>query len=425
MEQYAQILFIAMPSFLVLVLIEKLYGIWKGQDTAPWRDSVSSLSSGMTNVTKDVLGLSISIITYELLVDHLAVFTIQNTWLIYIVAFIVIDFHGYWTHRICHKVNIFWNIHVIHHSSEEFNLSCALRQSISSFVNVFTFLLIPAALVGIPTEVISLILPLHLFMQFWYHTRHIKNMGLLEHIIVTPSHHRVHHAINKEYLDKNLSQIFIIWDKLFGTFQKELNQVEPIYGITRPAATWNPIKINFQHLWLLIKDAWRAPHIWDKLRIWFMPTGWRPPGFEELYPVPKISDVYNFKKYRSTPSAALTTYSITHLVIAMLFIMHFFYNIASINSLFGFTGLLLYGGHLFLLIYCLTDLMDSNRWSWFFELFRSGYTLFIILFFGSWFGLGETLTWMVLIYQLICLIVSFAFVVHFSSISEKPNLTGY
>ena len=181
--------------------------------------------------------------------------------------------------------------------------------------------MVPAALLGVPASIFAILGPLHLYMQLWYHTQMINKLGFLEYIIVTPSHHRVHHAINSEYIDKNYSQIFIIWDKLFGTFQKELNQVEPIYGITRPAATWNPIKINFQHLWLLIKDAWRAPHIWDKLRIWFMPTGWRPPGFEELYPVPKISDVYNFKKYRSTPSAALTTYSITHLVIAMLFIM--------------------------------------------------------------------------------------------------------
>ena len=111
MEQYAQILLIAMPSFLVLVLLEKLYGSWKENDTAPWRDSVSSLTSGMTNVIKDVLGLSISIVTYEVLVKHLALFTIENSVMVIIVAFIAIDFHGYWTHRICHKVNVFWNIH--------------------------------------------------------------------------------------------------------------------------------------------------------------------------------------------------------------------------------------------------------------------------------------------------------------------------
>ena len=176
--------------------------------------------------------------------------------------------------------------------SEEFNLACALRQTISSFFNIFVFLLIPAAFLGIPSEVITLILPLHLFMQFWYHTQHIDKMGVLEKIIVTPSHHRVHHAVNKEYLDKNLGQIFIFWDKIFGTFQEELPDVKPIYGITRPANTWNPIKINFQHLFLLIKDAWRSPKLVDKFKIWFMPTGWRPDNFDELYPVDKMDDVY-------------------------------------------------------------------------------------------------------------------------------------
>ena len=411
-----------MPSFLVLVLLEKLYGRWKENDTAPWRDSVSSLTSGMTNVIKDVLGISISIVTYEVLVEHLALFTIENSLLVIIVAFIAIDFHGYWTHRICHKVNIFWNIHVIHHSSEEFNLSCALRQSISSFVNVFTFLLIPAALVGIPANIIAIILPLHLFMQFWYHTRHIKKMGWLEYIIVTPSHHRVHHAMNKEYLDKNLGQIFIFWDMLFGTFQKELDDIDPIYGVTRPAATWNPIIINFQHLWLLIKDAWRAPTLWDKIRIWFMPTGWRPEGFEERYPVHKISDVYNFEKYRSTPSAVLTTYSCFHLVIAMIFIMHFFYDIAVINNELGFTALLLYGGYIFALIFCLTDLMDNNRYAWVFEVFRTAYTALIVVYFGSWFGLDPVFTWIVLIYQLLSLLISIGFTMHFSHISKNINL---
>jgi alkylglycerol monooxygenase len=183
-------------------------------------------------------------------------------------------------HRIAHQVNFFWNKHAIHHSSEDFNLACALRQSVSSFVNLFTFFLLPAAMLGVPTEVIGIVAPLHLFAQFWYHTQHISKMGILEKIIVTPSHHRVHHAINPEYMDKNISQIFIFWDKLFGTFQEELPDVPPVYGITRPAQTWNPITINFQHLWLLIQDAWRARSWWDKLRIWFMPTGWRPADVE-------------------------------------------------------------------------------------------------------------------------------------------------
>jgi sterol desaturase/sphingolipid hydroxylase (fatty acid hydroxylase superfamily) len=119
----------------------------------------------------------------------------------------VVDFKGYWTHRWEHKINILWNRHVIHHSSEEFNLACGLRQTVSTVFDYFTFLLLPAAIVGVPVEVIAVVAPIHLFLQFWYHTRLIGKMGWLEHVIVTPSHHRVHHAVNKVYMDKNLGQI--------------------------------------------------------------------------------------------------------------------------------------------------------------------------------------------------------------------------
>ena len=203
-----------------MVVVEKIYGIWVNNDKSPIRDTLSSLCSGITNVVKDVLGISFSILSYEFLVKNMSLFTIQNTFMVYLIAFFAIDFYGYWSHRIQHKFNIFWNIHVIHHSSEEFNLACALRQTISSFFKLFTFLLIPAALLGVPADVIAIVLPLHLFMQFWYHTQHIGKLGFLEEVIVTPSHHRVHHAINTEYLDKNLGQIFIFWDKILGLFKR-------------------------------------------------------------------------------------------------------------------------------------------------------------------------------------------------------------
>ncbi|HAC24986.1 MAG TPA: sterol desaturase, partial [Cytophagales bacterium] len=285
MEAYGKILLIAMPAFLLLVLFEKWYGWFRGNDTVRNMDMISSLSSGITNVTKDVLGLSVAIISYEWLVRRIALTQIDSGFWTYAIAFVALDFAGYWVHRIAHEYNLFWNNHIIHHSSEEFNLACALRQSISSIVRIFAIFLLPAALLGVPSSVIAVVAPLHLFAQFWYHTQHIGKMGFLEKIIVTPSHHRVHHAINPEYLDKNYSQIFIIWDKLFGTFQAELTDVNPVYGVTRPVQTWNPIKINFMHLWLLIKDAWHAGNWLDKFRIWFMPLGWRPSDVATRFPV--------------------------------------------------------------------------------------------------------------------------------------------
>lgn len=384
METYGRILLIAMPAFLFLVLFEKWYGWRKGYDTVRNMDMISSLSSGITNVTKDVLGLSIGILSYGWMVDHLAIFTIKATWLTYVVAFIVIDFQGYWVHRWSHHVNLFWNRHIIHHSSEEFNLACALRQSIASIFEYFTFLLLPAALVGVPLEVIAILAPLHLFAQFWYHTRHINRMGFLEKIIVTPSHHRVHHAINPEYLDKNLGQIFIFWDKLFGTFQEELPDKPPVYGITRPAATWNPIRINFQHFWLLVKDAWRTNNIWDKFRIWFMPTGWRPADVAGKYPVPKIEDVYHFEKYDPRASRGLHIWSWVQIVMTLLFISYLFGNIANI----GTPDIFIYGGFIFLMVYAYTELMDRNPYALIFETLKNTAGMIILLQEGDWFKAG-------------------------------------
>lgn len=389
METYGKILVIAMPAFLFLVLFEKWYGWRKGFDTVRNMDMVSSLSSGITNSTKDVLGLSVTIIAYDWLVGKVALTEIKATWLTYLVAFIALDFSGYWVHRLSHEINIFWNKHLIHHSSEEFNLACALRQSISSFFNIWTVFLLPAALLGVPGKVIAILAPLHLFAQFWYHTRHIGKMGFLEYILVTPSHHRVHHAINPEYLDKNHSQIFIFWDKLFGTFQQELPDVPPVYGITRPVSTWNPIKINFQHIWLMIKDAWRTKSLKDKFTIWFKPTGWRPADVAEKYPVQKIGDVYHFEKYSPRVIYGIEVWAWVQITVLLLLLTYFFGNIATI----GLPAIFYYGAFVFMMIYAYTELMDGNPLAGIYELLKNLFGAAIILFTGDWFGITAKYPW--------------------------------
>ncbi|MFZ9503860.1 MAG: sterol desaturase family protein [Cyclobacteriaceae bacterium] len=382
MEAYGKILLIAMPAFLVLVLFEKFYGWFRGEDTVRVNDMISSLSSGITNVTKDVLGLSVAIISYSWLVKQIAVVELQTSWISFVVAFIALDFSGYWIHRITHTYNVFWNSHIVHHSSEEFNLACALRQSISSIVKLFTIFLLPAALLGISPQVIGIVAPLHLFAQFWYHTRHIERLGFLEKIIVTPSHHRVHHAINPQYLDKNFGQIFIIWDKWFGTYQEELPDVPCVYGVTRPVRTWNPIRINFMHLWLLICDAWRAANWMDKLKIWFMPLGWRPADVAERYPVYKIDDVARYDKFDIPNSTALLVWVFTQMFLLLALISYLFFNITTIGS----PGIFLYGGLVFLTIYAYTELLGHNRWAFVWELLAGAYGLFLVYLSPDWFG---------------------------------------
>lgn len=423
METYGKILIIAMPLFLLLVLFEKWYGWRKGMDTVRTLDMVSSLSSGVTNSTKDVLGLSIAIISYGWLVDHLTIYKVQSSWLLYIIAFLALDFSGYWVHRLAHSVNFFWNNHIVHHSSEEFNLACALRQSISVYFRIYAFLLIPAALLGVPQQVIAVVAPLHLFAQFWYHTRHINRMGFLEYIIVTPAHHRVHHAINPEYLDKNFGQIFIFWDRLFGTFQDERADIPAVYGVTRPVRTWNPIKINFMHMWLLIKDAWHAKKWTDKLRIWFMPLGWRPADVAEKYPVYKIEDVYHFEKYDTPASKGMQAYLWAQLICLLLLVSYLFANVAMIKEL-GIANLFLYGGFIFLQVYALTEFMDRAKYAWILEAIKNITCVTMIIQGGQWFG-STTISSMIAPILIGYFVISTIAVYYFSKEPIDPSARLY
>ncbi|MEZ5031091.1 MAG: sterol desaturase family protein [Saprospiraceae bacterium] len=388
MEAYAQALVIAIPFFILLIGIEALAAWRMGVSINRGADMISSLSSGITNVIKDVLGLTVVIISYAWLVDQIAVVSIQATWAVYLVAFIVLDFAGYWMHRLEHEVNLFWNRHIIHHSSEEFNLSCALRQSVSNVTSFIALFMIPAALLGVPAQVIGFIAPIHLFAQFWYHTRLIGKMGVLEAVLVTPSHHRVHHAMNDRYLDRNYGQILIIWDKLFGTFQPELAAEPPVYGVKRPVRTWNPLLINVQHLWLLIRDAWRTRSWWDKVRIWFMPTGWRPADVAQRYPVDQVDSPDQLQKYDSHPGQALLLWAWTQLGLTLALMFWLFLRIGELP----FSQILLYGLFLVVSVFSYTTALDRSRWAVAVEVLKVAFGISLIgIQGGGWFGLESSL----------------------------------
>ena len=376
MDTYANMLLIAIPIFFVSVLLEALYGNWIKDQKHNFMDTISSLSSGITNLLYDLLGLGIIIVSYSFLYEYVMIFSIQESVLLYIVAFICIDFASYCHHYLKHSVNVFWNQHVIHHSSEEFNLACALRQSITNNLGVGILFLLPAALCGVPPKVISIIAPLHLFGQFWYHTRHIGKLGFLEYIIVTPSQHRVHHAINPEYIDKNLGAIFCVWDRAFGTFQEELDEVPCVFGTLKPVRTWNPVLINFIHLWGLIQDAWNTRNWNDKLKLWFMPTGWRPDDVSKKIPRHIVTDVYDQKKY--SPQ-----YSLKHKLMTIFQFMCI--NIMSFLFLYNFSDLDLFSRTAYMIlifstIFGFTSMMDGYKWGFIFEIIRSLAGLAIILY---------------------------------------------
>jgi sterol desaturase/sphingolipid hydroxylase (fatty acid hydroxylase superfamily) len=366
MEAYANALLIAIPAFMVLMLTELIYGYATGKQTYLFMDTISSLSSGLTNILKDTLGLVVILISYPWLSQQLAITQIEADFWLYLSAFICIDFASYWSHRLNHKINFFWNQHIIHHSSEEFNMACALRQSISNVLGYGALFMIPAAVLGIPQEVIAILAPIHLFGQFWYHTQHIGKLGWLEYIIVTPSQHRVHHAINPIYIDKNLSAIFCVWDRMFGTFQEELDDEPPVYGVLKPVQSWNPLWINFQHLWGLALDAWHTKRWRDKFRLWLMPTGWRPEDVKKSHPKTMITDLTQQQKYAPHYKRSLAYWALFHFCVTMGLLLLMLYHFEDLSPLHA-TAI---GVALFAAIFGYTSVMDQYKWSIGFEWFR-------------------------------------------------------
>ena len=372
MSFYIKSLFIAIPIFALLIIVEEIISRVKGIKVNRAIDVISSLSSGNTNIIKDGMKLSIVLISYPWLVDHLTLIKIEPIWAAVLIAILVQDFSGYWLHRLNHRVNIFWNRHIIHHSSEEFNLACALRQSVSNIIGYNALFLIPAAILGVPSEIIIFLSPIHLFGQFWYHTQHIGKLGFLEYIFVTPSQHRVHHAINPIYIDKNLSAIFCIWDRIFGTFQEELDDVKPIYGTLKPVQTWNPIIINFQHFYRLAKDSWHTKKFLDKLKIWFMPTGWRPKDVEGIL-IHKTQSKKQ-KKYYPDYNSFQKIIGIFHFISVNIILTYFLYNFSNLESDSKFIYTLI----IFLSVFGYTSLMDKYSWAPLFEILRSLFSLYFV-----------------------------------------------
>jgi alkylglycerol monooxygenase len=288
------IILYAVPFFFLLIFIELLLEKKKGTDYYRVNDSINSLTAGvlsrMTGIVKQLFPLTIYVVAYE----QLALFQMESSWWMWVTAFVLYDFCYYWNHRLGHEMNILWAAHVVHHSSEEYNLTTALRQSGSSFFSWVFYL--PMAILGFEPLVLITVGSLNLIYQFWVHTRHIPKLGWYEGVFVTPSNHRVHHAQNQIYIDRNYGGVFILWDRLFGSFQEELDEDKPIYGIRKALKSWNPLWANVHVYAQLGKDCWHAKRWQDKLLIWFKRTGWRPADVEQNYPLNKV-DLTQFRKF--------------------------------------------------------------------------------------------------------------------------------
>lgn len=286
----------AVPFFFVLIVAELLADRWRGVHNYRVADAVNSISTGVLSTTTGLLTKGLGLVTYAFALKHLALFELsaQSAW-VWVAAFVLYDLCYYWLHRCGHERNILWAAHSVHHQSEDYNLSTALRQTSTGFLLGWIFYL-PLAVLGVPLSVFVTVAALNLLYQFWVHTRHIGKLGWYEWFFVTPSNHRAHHAQNTLYMDRNYGGVFILWDRLFGTFQEEDDNEPVVFGVTTPLASWNPLWANLQFYAQLWDDARHTSSYWDKLRIWFMRTGWRPADVQARNPLPK-PDLSRFRKF--------------------------------------------------------------------------------------------------------------------------------
>ncbi len=308
------LILLAVPFFFVLIAVELVADRVRGQRNFTLADSINSLSTGALSTSTGLLTKGVGLVTYALAFEHLALLRLPpQAWWVWLLAFVLYDFCYYWLHRLGHERNVLWAAHSVHHQSEEYNLTTALRQTSSGFIFSWLFYL-PLALLGVPPLVFITVASLNLLYQFWVHTRHIPKLGWFEWVLITPSNHRVHHAQNPVYLDRNYGGVFILWDRLFGTFKEE-DPAEPVvFGVTTPLASWNPLWANLQFYAQLWHDARRAGSLWDKLRIWFMPTGWRPADVAAGYPHAK-QDLALFRKFEVALGRAQQAYVAAQFVV--------------------------------------------------------------------------------------------------------------
>jgi sterol desaturase/sphingolipid hydroxylase (fatty acid hydroxylase superfamily) len=363
---------LAVPFFLLAITIELIVNTWRRAGVYRSNDAINSISAGMLDTTTGYFTKFVPLLAWGFVLQNLALVDMQLEWFdlsgrgvaLWLTAFVAWDFFYYWFHRFSHEISILWAAHAVHHQSEEYNLSTALRQTSTSFLFGWIFYL-PMFLAGFPLEVLVTVNAANLIYQFWVHTRLIGRLGPLEHVLMTPSHHRVHHAQNERYIDKNYGGVFIVWDRLFGSFEPESDDEPVVFGVRKPLASWNPFWANFQvydYLWF---DARRARRWRDKLGIWFRRTGWRPADVEARFPKKNV-DLDTFTKFDPVVAPGVTRYTVAQFVVAIAAVLW----ISELYLAQGLAAVVLPCLALWFLLYSLGMLNEGRAWARRIELLR-------------------------------------------------------
>ncbi len=318
---------LAVPFFLAAIIIELIVNRRRRTGYYRYNDAINSISAGMLDTTLGYFTKFLPLLGWGFVMQNLKLIDMPLAWFdasprgiaLWITAAVAWDFFYYWFHRFSHEISVLWAAHAVHHQSEEYNLSTALRQTSTGFLFGWIFYL-PLFALGFPFEVLITVSAVNLIYQFWVHTRLIGRLGPLEAVMMTPSHHRVHHAQNERYIDKNYGGMFIVWDRLFGTYEPERDEEPVVFGVRRPLASWNPFWANLQVYDYLLFDARKARRWRDKIGVWFRRTGWRPADVEARYPKQNV-DLDDFEKFDPAVPVGIRHYAVGQFVVAIALVL--------------------------------------------------------------------------------------------------------
>lgn len=368
---------LSIPVFLLLIGVELAWSAWTHRKVYAFADFIANLGCGIGSQVVGAFTKAAIFGVYLWAYDHLRLFTLPASALTWVLTFLLVDLGYYWFHRLSHEVNFLWAAHIVHHQSEEYNLSVALRQSWWQGLFSFWFYL-PIAVLGVHPMVILTVGAFNTLYQFWIHTKAIGRMGWLEHVINTPSHHRVHHGSDPKYLDRNHAGSLIVWDKLFGTFQPE--EEEPVYGITTPLKSWDPVRANFHYWGDLLALAGQCTSWRDKVLVFLKPPGWRP-AYLGGYGRPKEHDRSIYVKYSTSESVSARRYVLAQFIILLAVTTLFLFNQAKLPA----WGAWALAGLIVLWVMDLGLVLEGRRWALTLEGLRV--LLFVAAGLGVWVSL--------------------------------------
>jgi sterol desaturase/sphingolipid hydroxylase (fatty acid hydroxylase superfamily) len=356
------ILAFAIPLFVLFMVLEFVIARRKKLPYFNLHDSIANISIGVAERLLDVFVTGLFFFVYDSLQRRFGVFTVRPGVFLWILLLLCTDFLWYWYHRLAHEINLFWAVHVVHHQSEDFNYTVSARITVfQAFVRTGFWSVLP--LLGFPASMITSMLLVHGLYPFFIHTRLIGRLGVLEYVLVTPSHHRVHHASNEKYLDRNYGDVFIIWDKLFGTFQKEEEEGEEIrYGLTHSLKSYSFLWQHFHFLAELLIAVKRTPGFAGKWKLIFGKPGSMPAGARR-----KAGQVFGIFKINARVEKPLNKYVIWQMAVTIAGLFAFILLEHYIGAYEKTTLTLI----IFLTLINCGAIMEQKRWVFYLEFIRA------------------------------------------------------